>query len=181
MGAALFFCGGHKVGVMSNAWGPADLRVRKTRRQIEILIVQSNPADTLLTVAAFKAAGVTHGLHCVQDGEETLAYLNRTGRHSHARTPDLLFLDLSQPRISGLEVLKVIKSTPELLHIPIVVAAGADDPKFVRAVYELNGSCFIKKPSDINEFSSFIEALYQFWNSIVTLSPKAEKAAAKCS
>jgi CheY-like chemotaxis protein len=54
-------------------------------------------------------------------------------------------LDLSQPRVSALEVLKVIKSTPELMHIPIVVAAGSDDPKFVRAVYALNGNCFIRK------------------------------------
>ena len=166
---------------MRNAWGPADLRVRKVPRQIDILIVQSNPADTLLTVEAFKAAGVTRGLHCVQDGEDALAYLNQTGRYSHARTPDLLFLDLSQPRISGLEVLKVIKSTPQLLHIPIVVAAGADDPRFVRAVYELNGACFIRKPDDISEFSGSIETLYHFWCSIVTLSPRTREAAAKCS
>jgi two-component system, chemotaxis family, response regulator Rcp1 len=130
-------------------------------------------------VEAFKAAGVIGGLHCVEDGEDALNYVHRTGKYSHVRIPDLIFLDLSQPRISGLDVLKVIKSTPELTHIPIVVAAGSDDPKFVRAVYELNGNCFIRKPSEMTEFLRFIETCYQFWGNVVTLSPKTRKAATK--
>ena len=65
------------------------------------------------------------------------------------------------------------------MHIPIVVAAGSDDPKFVRTVYELNGNCFIRKPSEMTEFLRFIETCYQFWGNVVTLSPKTRKAAAK--
>jgi chemotaxis family two-component system response regulator Rcp1 len=164
---------------MSNAWGANDCRTTKSHRHIEVLVVQSNPADTLLTVEAFKAAGVTSGLRCVEEGADALNYVHRTGKYSDVRIPDLVFLDLSQPRISALEVLKVIKSTPELMHIPIVVAAGSDDPKFVRTVYELNGNCFIRKPSEMTEFLRFIEMCYQFWGNVVTLSPKTRKAAAK--
>jgi CheY-like chemotaxis protein len=101
--------------------------------------------------------------------------LHRTGKYSQVRIPDLVFLDLSQPGISGLDVLRVIKSTPELMHIPIAVAAGDDDPKFVRAVYELNGDCFIRKPSQMDEFLRFIHTCYQFWGNVVTLSPKHRK------
>jgi CheY-like chemotaxis protein len=97
-------------------------------RQIKVLVVQSNPADTLLTVEAFHAAGLTTGLSCVTEGEDALNYVRRKGKYADVPTPDLIFLDLSQPRVSGLEVLKVIKSTPALMHIPIVVAAGSDDP-----------------------------------------------------
>jgi two-component system, chemotaxis family, response regulator Rcp1 len=161
---------------MSDAWRTEDLHAVKSRKPIKVLVVQSNPADTLLTVEAFKAAGVTSGLSCVKDGEDALSYVHRTGKYSNVRIPDLIFLDFSQPRISGLDVLKVIKSTPELMHIPIVVAAGAADPKFVRAVYELNGSCFIRKPSQISDFLRFIETCYEFWGSVVTLSPKARGA-----
>jgi len=166
---------------MSNAGKTNGFHAPKMRKQIEVLVVQSNPADTLLTVEAFKAAGVNSGLHCVEDGEDALSYVRRTGKYSNVRIPDLIFLDLSQPRISGLDVLRVIKTTPELRHIPIVVAAGADDPKFVRTVYELNGNCFIRKPSAMNEFQRFIETCYQFWGNVVTLSPKTRKASAKCS
>jgi CheY-like chemotaxis protein len=86
----------------------------------------------------------------------------------------MIFLDLSQPRVSGLEVLKMIKSTPELVHIPIVVAAGSSDPKFIKAVYALNGNCFIRKPGELAEFVRFIETCYEFWSKVVTLAPRPE-------
>jgi chemotaxis family two-component system response regulator Rcp1 len=145
---------------------PAPLRAV---RQLEILVVQSNPADTLLTVEAFKVAGLNRGLRCVTDGEDALMYVRRKGKYADVGIPDLIFLDLSQPRISGLKVLKIIKSTPSLMHIPIVVAAGSDNPEFVRKVYTLNGNCFMRKPEELAEFAKFIKACYEFWSSVITL------------
>ncbi len=144
----------------------------------EVLVVQSNPVDSMLTVAAFKAAGLTTGLRCVTEGPDALAYVHKQGVYAHVPAPDLIFLDLSHPRVSGLEILKVIKSTQELMHIPIVVAAGSEDPKFIRAVYALNGNCFIRKPGELQEFVRFIETCYEFWSRVVTLSPKPESRAA---
>jgi two-component system, chemotaxis family, response regulator Rcp1 len=161
---------------MSNASKTSGLPEGKPLRQIQVLLVQSNPADSMLTMEAFKAAGLTKGLHCVSDGEDALMYVRRKGRYAKVRLPDLIFLDLSQPRVSGLEVLKAIKSTPALMHIPIVVAAGSDDPKFVRSVYALNGNCFIRKPGELAEFVRFIETCYEFWGNVVTLIPQRRKA-----
>ena len=160
---------------MPNASKTSDMLQVKRLRQINILLVQSNPADSLLTTEAFKAAGLIEGLQCVSDGEEALACVLRKGRFAKTPPPDMIFLDLSQPRVSGLEVLKLIKSTPELMHIPIVVAAGADDPKFVRTVYELNGNCFIRKPGELAEFVRFIETCYEFWGNVVTLAPHPQR------
>ena len=142
-----------------------------TRKQIEILVVESNPADTQLTEVAFKAAGLTSGFRSVSDGEDALAYVRKEGKYADVATPDLIFLDLSLPRVSGLEVLKAIKTTPHLMHIPIVVASGSDDPEHVRAVYALNGNCFMRKPHDLTSFLRFVETCYEFWGSVVTLSP----------
>ena len=103
------------------------------------------------------------------------------GKYAQTPIPDLIFLDLSQPRVSGLKALKIIKSSPELMHIPIVVAAGSDDPKFVRAVYALNGNCFIRKPGELREFVRFIESCYEFWGRVVTLCPQPQKKAKKTS
>ena len=144
-------------------------------RQLQVLVVQSNPADTILTVEAFRVAGLTTGLHCVSDGEDALAYVRREGVYANEAIPDLIFLDLSQPRVSGLEVLKILKSTPSLMHIPIVVAAGSDEPEFVRKVYALNGNCFMRKPDELREFAKFIEACYEFWSSVVTLPSQAPR------
>ena len=119
---------------MSNASKPDDPSPFRSVRHLKVLVVQSNPADTALTVEAFKAAGLTSGLRCVTDGEDALMYVRREGKYADVGIPDLVFVDLSQPRISGLAVLKTIKSTPSLRHIPIVVAAGSGGPKFVRKV-----------------------------------------------
>ena len=89
--------------------------------------------------------------------------------------PDLIFLDLSLPKIDGLTVLKEIKSTPSLKHIPIVVASNSHNPADVRAVYALNGNCFIRKPNEFPQFLRFIESCYEFWGSVVTLSPPHEE------
>jgi two-component system, chemotaxis family, response regulator Rcp1 len=140
-------------------------------RQTRVLVVEDNPADTLLTLEAFKAAGMTSGLTSVRNGKEAIAYVRRKGRYADAPVPDIIFLDLSQPRMSGLEVLRVIKQTPELMHIPIVVAAGSVNPRFVRAVYALNGNCFIRKPAELAQFLRFIESCHEFWSTVVTLSP----------
>jgi len=146
-----------------------------SRRQIEILVVQSNPADSFLTIAAFKAAGLTDGLNCVAEGEEALMYVERRGAYSEASVPDLIFLDLSLPSISALEMLRVFKSTPTLMHIPVVVAAGSDDSRFVSSVYALNGNCFIRKPTVLEEFVRLIVTFYQFWTSVVTLAPESTR------
>ncbi len=141
------------------------------RKQIEILVVESNPADTRLTEEALRAAGLTSGFRSVHDGEDALSYVRKEGKYAEVTTPDLIFLDLSLPRVSGLEVLKAIKTTPHLMHIPIVVASGSDDPEHIRAVYALNGNCFMRKPHDLTQFLRFIEMCYEFWGSVVTLSP----------
>jgi len=144
-------------------------------RQTQILVVEDNPADTLITLEAFKAAGMTSGLYCVKNGKDALAYVRRKGKYKDARIPDIIFLDLSQPRVSGLEFLRVIKKTPELRHIPIVVAAGSENPRFIKTVYGLNGNCFIRKPTELTQFVRFIESCREFWLSVVTLSPKTRK------
>jgi hypothetical protein len=104
----------------------------KSIKQIEVLVVQSDLADSLLTIEALKAARLTNGLRCVSEGKEALAYLRRKGPDAIVPVLDQIFPHLSQPRTPSLEILKIVKSTPALTHIP-VVAAGSDDPQFVRS------------------------------------------------
>ena len=96
---------------------------------LRILLVEDDPADVALIENAVAACGLPTELHQVGDGEEAMAFLNRTGAHTNAPRPDLIILDLNMPRMNGREVLSAVKSNDQLKAIPIVVftTSGVDD------------------------------------------------------
>jgi chemotaxis family two-component system response regulator Rcp1 len=147
---------------------PSVQRDLTSRKRIEILMVESNPADTFLTSEAFKAAGLTSRFTTVSNGDDALNYIHQRGVYANVTTPDVVFLDLSRPDVTGLEVLRAIKTTPHLMHIPVVVASGSEDPEHVRAIYALNGNCFMSKPNDLTQCLKFVETCFGFWGSVVT-------------
>ena len=88
---------------------------------IEVLLVEDDPGDVLMTQEAFDEHKVGNRLTVVSDGVEALAYLRREGKYADAARPDLVLLDLNLPRRDGREVLAEIKNDPDLLDIPVVV------------------------------------------------------------
>lgn len=147
-------------------------RVNSLSKRLDILIVENDPAMARLTKEAFKEAGLHEGVRSVELGEQALAYLRRREHSPEHPHPDLIFLDLHLPKQSGLEVLEEIKADPLLCVIPVVIVSGSENPQDVRRAYELHASCFVRKPSDLNEFLDFIRICYEFWGSVVTLPGK---------
>ena len=152
-------------------------RPNGSSQQLDVLIIENDPAAARLTKEAFREAGLTHGLRSVPDGDEALAHLRRQGQHANHPHPDVIFLDLHLPKKSGLEVLAELKENSFLKAIPVVVISGSEDPNEVRAAYELHASCYIRKPDDLHSFLRFIKVCFEFWGSVVTLPPKPELAA----
>ncbi len=148
-----------------------------SNHQLDILIIENDPAAARLTKEAFREAGLMSGVRSVPDGEEALAHLRREGQHATHPYPDMIFLDLHLPKKSGLEVLAELKGNPRLKATPVVVISGSEDPQEVREAYELHASCYIRKPNDLHSFLQFIRVCFEFWGSVVTLPPKAELAA----
>src|SRR5690242_15824163 len=87
-------------------------------RPIEILLVEDSPADAGLAVEALKEAHIANNLTVVEDGEQAMDFLYKRGKYSDVVHPDLILLDLNLPRKDGREVLKEIKSDPNLKRIP---------------------------------------------------------------
>src|SRR5256714_15661531 len=87
---------------------------------IEVLLVEDDPGDVLMTQEAFDEHKVRNKLSVVSDGQEALSYLRREGRFADAPRPDLILLDLNLPRVDGREVLAVIKDDEDLRSIPVV-------------------------------------------------------------
>jgi chemotaxis family two-component system response regulator Rcp1 len=137
--------------------------------QLDILLIENDSAAARLTKEALKEAGLHRAVRSIPNGEEALTYL-KGERHFAGRTlPDVIFLDLHLPKQSGLEVLELIKSDPQISVTPVVIISGSANPGEVRKAYELHASCYIRKPDDLGQFLNFMSICFQFWGSVATL------------
>ncbi len=136
---------------------------------IEILLVEDNEDDVLLTTHAFKKGKVSNNLHVVTDGVEALAFLKREGKYAAAPRPDIILLDLNLPRMNGHELLKIIKSNPLFAAIPVIILTTSKADEDVLKAYKNHSNCFISKPIMMEEFEKVIRMLEDFWFVIVRL------------
>jgi CheY-like chemotaxis protein len=136
---------------------------------IEVLLVEDDPGDVLMTQEAFTEHKIRNNLTVVSDGVEALAYLRREGSYQDATRPDLILLDLNLPRKDGREVLAEIKADPELSLIPVVVltTSGAHDD--VVGSYRLHANAYVTKPVDFEQFIGVVRQIDDFFVGVVRL------------
>ncbi|NEP00221.1 MAG: response regulator [Symploca sp. SIO2E9] len=135
----------------------------------EILLVEDNPADILLTEEVLEDSKLRLKLNVVRDGVEAITYLRREGEYANATKPDLILLDLNLPRKDGREVLKEIKGDDNLKSIPVVVLTTSDTDEDILKSYNLGANCYISKPLSLEEFTRIMKSIEDFWFSIVKL------------
>lgn len=135
----------------------------------DILLIEDNATDVLLTREALEDAKFLTSLHVVDDGEKALRFLRREGEYAKAPRPDLILLDLNLPRKDGRETLKEIKEDPDLRSIPVVILTVSRHDEDVARSYGLHANCYIKKPVNFEEFTRVIQAIEHFWFAVVTL------------
>lgn len=140
--------------------------------QVEILMVEDNPADVRLTEEAFKDAKVLNNMSVVGDGVEAMAFLRREGKYANAAKPDLILLDLNLPKKDGREVLAEIKNDPDLKRIPVVILTTSEDEKDILKAYDLHVNAYVRKPVDLDQFMKVVEAVEDFWLTVVKLPSK---------
>jgi CheY-like chemotaxis protein len=139
---------------------------------IEVLLVEDDPGDVLMTQEAFEEHKVRNKLNVVQDGEEALAYLRREGRFAEAPRPDLILLDLNLPRVDGREVLQVIKEDLDLRRIPVVVLTTSQADEDILRSYSLHANAYVTKPVDFDSFIAVVRQIDEFFVSVVKLPPR---------
>ena len=140
-------------------------------RPFEVLLVEDNPGDVLLTTEALEEAKLHINMSIVSDGIEALDYLYRRGPYAEAPRPDLMLLDLNMPRKDGREVLAAIKADPDLRGIPVVVLTTSRAEQDIVRTYNLHANAYVTKPVDLEQFITIVHAINQFWFTIVTLPP----------
>jgi len=129
----------------------------------EILLIEDNPGDVLLTREAFKECGQEHNISTVKDGVEGLKYLKKEDKYTDAVTPDLILLDLNLPRKDGRELLKDIKNDELLKTIPVIILSTSKNELDVEKCYELHVNCYVSKPVELDNFLEVIRIIEKYW------------------
>jgi len=138
----------------------------------QILLVEDNEGDILLTKEAFEETKILTMLSVVRDGKEAIDFLNKRGNYLQADLPDLLLLDVNLPKLNGHEVLKYIKGDEKFKQIPVIMFTTSSSQKDINLSYKDYANCFITKPADVNDFMKVIAIIENFWTAIVKLPTK---------
>ncbi|MCD2118750.1 MULTISPECIES: response regulator [Rhodococcus] len=138
-------------------------------RPVDVLLVEDDPGDELMTREAFEDNKIGNALHVVRDGAEALDFLYRRGDHGGAPRPDLILLDLNLPKYDGRQVLTKIKSDPELSDIPIVVLTTSSAEEDILRSYKLHANAYVTKPVDLDQFIGAVKQIDEFFVQVVRL------------
>ncbi|MFE2977231.1 response regulator [Streptomyces sp. NPDC059258] len=140
---------------------------------IEVLLVEDDPGDELMTREAFEDNKIRNTLHVVRDGQEALDFLYRRGGYTEAPRPDLVLLDLNLPKYDGRQVLEQIKGDPELSLIPVVVLTTSSAEEDILRSYKLHANAYVTKPVDLDQFIAAVRQIDEFFVTVVRLPGRA--------
>jgi CheY-like chemotaxis protein len=138
----------------------------------EILLVEDNPNDVELILAALSENRLADEVFVVRDGEEALDYLHRRGAHESrsVKNPKVVLLDLKLPKVDGLEVLGRIKTDPDLKTIPVVMLTSSREERDLLRSYNLGTNAYVVKPMSFKGFIEAVKEVGLFWG-VLNQSP----------
>jgi len=138
-------------------------------RVIDVLLVEDDEGDVLMTREAFEYYKIKNRLHVVSDGEQALQFLHREGQYADAPRPGLILLDVNLPRRSGLEVLAELKQDDDLLTIPVIMLTTSQAEEDIVRSYSLHANAFVSKPVDFEHFIDAVRQIDTFFLTLVKL------------
>ena len=136
---------------------------------IDVLLVEDDEGDVLMTREAFEYYKIRNRLHVVSDGDQALQFLRNEGPYADAPRPGLILLDVNLPRRSGLEVLAELKQDPDLLVIPVIMLTTSSAEEDILRSYKLHANAYVTKPVDFEHFMTAIRQIDDFFLTLVQL------------
>ncbi len=140
--------------------------MRSAEHDVEILLVEDSPEDAELTIRVLKAQNLANKLVWVKNGAAALDFIFCRGSYagrSLAEIPRLVLLDLSLPKVNGLEVLRQLKADPQTRKIPVVVLSSSTQDKDILRTYDLGVNSYVSKPVHFEEFATVVTQLGLYW------------------
>ncbi len=138
-------------------------------RLIDVLLVEDDEGDVLMTREAFEHYKIQNRLHVTGDGEQAMQFLRREGQYADAPRPGLILLDVNLPRKSGMEVLAELKQDDDLLTIPVIMLTTSQAEEDIVRSYSLHANAFVSKPVDFEHFIEAIRQIDTFFLNLVKL------------
>lgn len=133
---------------------------------VEMLIVEDNPSDAELAVRALRKYNLANHIFIAENGEEALDFIFCKGRFSNrdkSKSLKVIFLDLKLPKVSGLEVLKIIKSNDATRMLPIVIVTSSKEDPDIQEAYALGANSYVVKPVDFDSFMTAVKEAGLYW------------------
>lgn len=139
---------------------------KKVGHVVHVMLIEDNPADADLVVEVLGASQWPNRVTVAVDGVEALDRLA-----TYSDLPDLVLLDLNLPKKDGRTVLREMKLDARLRHIPVIVLSSSGADRDLTDAYELQASCFVTKPPELDAFLSAVQGIEQFWMVLAKLPP----------
>lgn len=135
-------------------------------KPITILLVEDEDAHAVIVKRNLSDFKVANKINHVKDGQQALDYLFQREQYADPLSsprPELILLDLRLPKVDGLEVLKIIKSAPKLVRIPVVIMTTSSAEKDVTEAYDHYANSYLVKPLDLKKFMPMLESIGFYW------------------
>jgi len=133
---------------------------------VQILIVEDNPRDAEFTVRALRKNNLANDVVTARDGDEALDFLFCRGKYSSRsflQPPKVVLLDLKLPKVSGLEVLRIVKKDARTKNIPIVIVSSSREEPDIKEAYDLGVNSYVVKPVNFDDFVKAVSSLGLYW------------------
>jgi CheY-like chemotaxis protein len=131
-----------------------------------ILLVEDNLQDEMLILRALRRVNLINPIDVARDGQQALDYLFRQGEYTNRESPELpvvVLLDINLPRLSGLEVLEIIRADQKTALLPVVILTSSDDEQDRLKSYKSGANSFVRKPIDFGKFAETVAQLGMYW------------------
>ncbi len=141
-----------------------------------VLVAEDSDHDRLIIEEAWREAGIAAELRFVEDGEDLLDYLRRTGPYAEgagrdAPSPSVVLLDINMPKLNGHEAMRTIRADPRLRSLPVVALSTSDSLRQITQAYALGVNSFLTKPARFQDFAELMRRFGEYWLGSVRLPP----------
>jgi CheY-like chemotaxis protein len=143
----------------------------------QILLAEDSPQDVELTLSALEEHHLAQDVVVVRDGAEALDYLYRRGKFADVATstPLVVILDIKMPKVDGLEVLRRMKSDPNLSRVPVVMLSSSREERDLATSYDLGVNAYVVKAVDFQQFLTSVRELGLFWATVNEPAPETRR------